>query len=409
MGIPPQWSTAAAVADVTVTGGTSSGVAEVAADSVHIGDVAVSALDTKVTITGYDIQVGNITVDGGLTTGTNGVTVHGADKIALRVNSFQRLGDVTVGDIHLSASNVTANISAAPESVNSASQVNVKIDGGYSTEESSQVVVTHMIAKVGNITVDGGSLLAEVFAKSSAITVKNADPDIVSEIYFNRTEADTVISSSQSRELSALNASLRSDGASRIFAGESNDSITVVGDNSVIVDGGLGNDAIVTSSGSDLILGGLGTNTLSGNGGVDHYFLGYKYHSGDAFGNLLVESLIPTAAVLANSVNENGSVLSVSDDGGVRTISGFDVIFGFDVNRDTLNSGDATKLVYGKYRQLTGGMETFEVGGAQAAVNKDVLYYNDANNNNIVDQGELGLVLATLDMSHIYDPNAFTG
>jgi VCBS repeat-containing protein len=133
------------------------------------------------------------------------------------------------------------------------------------------------------------------------------------------------------------------------------------------LNGGAGTDTLVGGNGADSLTAGAGADSLSGGAGADTYALGA---GGDA-----------------DTVAENGTAVAKT---GVN-ITGFDIITGFVAGgaEDVLTFvGTNAKQLAGTYTALTG---VFVVGAAVG--DNDVIVWADTNNDNVVDAGELAVVL----------------
>ena len=135
--------------------------------------------------------------------------------------------------------------------------------------------------------------------------------------------------------------------------------------------GSNGTDNLLGGAGNDALSGRLGADTLTGGGGVDVYNVGASDNAID-------------------TVVENGSAVAIAS----GSITGFDLVEQFAKTQDILNfNGGVGKQLAGTYTAgAAGAIGTFTVGGT----GNDVIVFNDAINNGVVDSTETAVVLIGL-------------
>ena len=162
----------------------------------------------------------------------------------------------------------------------------------------------------------------------------------------------------------ALNISVIASNTTEAFlftSGSGNDTLTGAANDDALT--GLdGNDSINGAAGNDALNGGTGADTLTGGTGVDGYQLGSNDNAID-------------------TVVEDGSALTVTG----AAITGFDLVEQFNKGQDLITFNGTGLQVTGSYDSQT---KVF----SRNATGNDVLLFNDANGDNLLDMGERGVV-----------------
>lgn len=173
-------------------------------------------------------------------------------------------------------------------------------------------------------------------------------------------------------------------GNDQLFGGAGNDTLSGNtgndsldgGEGNDVLNGEADNDSLSGGTGDDTLNGGAGADTLVGGGGADTYNLGSTATPNDNAIDTVVEA---------------GS--AVAKDGTTSAISGFDLIQQFTKTQDVLTfNGGTGKQLAGTYTAgANGAIGSFVVG--TASTNNDTIVFHDANNNGVVDAGEVAVVL----------------
>lgn len=268
--------------------------------------------------------------------GVESATVTVSDAAATATSTLAGLTSSTLNTLTVASNGAVAAGTITTGVLNAASIASIDFSGVTGTTVQSSVTVGNGV--VGNENQLAAASTITAGAGGLAVALRQAE------------SAADVLTFTGGAGADILNATGLAAGATSIYTGNiianlggGADEITVANAASAQVDGGAGNDTIVTGGGVDLITGGTGADAMTGGAGADTY----------AYGTLATVAL------------QTGITLATSD-----------VIAGFTTGTDFIQTGTAGTLA--NYAE-DAGVAAANFGAAQAAadaaMNGTVVYY----------------------------------